>query len=173
MIKFAHGNPSLNYGSLSGLICFAGFAGTFFAGLNPFGDITWLWVWVPVLMIVLSMKAVRDVEPGGPFPYSRALKTGIKTTFFSSLLYCLLLYLLGTLAPVLMDIYKEEMIKGLEMTQSFFSESMLDQMYEEVEKSTIAKLAWSEFMRKMFGGFLISLVAGAVLYRKQTIYPAE
>ena len=172
-MNLSGGNPSLNYGSVSGLVCFAGFAGSFLSGINPFGNVSWLWVWVPVVMIVMAIKAVREVEPGGPFSFGRALKTGIKAAFFSSLLYCLLLYLLGVLMPSLMDVYKAEMELGMQMTESFFSEKMMDQMYEELEKTTIATLAWSEFLRKMLGGFIISLVAAAVLYRKNPTYPAE
>lgn len=167
------GNPSLHYGSISGLICFAGFAGSYFAGINPFGAVTWLWVWVPVVMIVWAMKAVRDIEPGGPFPYGRALRIGIITSLFSATLYCLLLYLLGRFSPGLMDIYKNQLSEGIEATKSFFPEKMLDEMYDQMDKTTITDLAWSEFFRKMLGGFIISLVAAAVLYRKNPIYPAE
>jgi hypothetical protein len=172
-MNLSQGNPSLNYGSVSGLLCFAGFAGAFYAGVNPFGTVTWLWVWVPVLMIVMAIKAVRNIEPGGPFSFGRAFKVGILTAFFSSTLYCLLFYLFGMLVPDVMNTYMEQVEEGMKAAQSFISEDFMDKMYEELEKTTVSDIAFSEFFRKMIGGLLVSLVAAAVLYRKNPIYPAE
>ena len=172
-MNLSHGNPALNYGSISGLACFAGFAGSYYAGANPFGSITWLWVWVPVLMIVLAIKAVRNIEPGGPFPYWKAFRTGMMTAFFSSTLYCLLFYLFGMLVPDILNTYMEQVEEGMKSAQTFISEDFMEKMYEELEKTTIQDIAFSEFFRKMVGGLLVSLVAAAVLYRKNPIYPAE
>lgn len=169
----SQGNPAFNYGSVSGLACFAAFAASYFVGLNPFGNISWLWVWVPVVLMVMAIKAVRETEPGGPIGYWKAFRVGMMTAFFSAILYCLLLYLMGLLQPQLIDVYKNEVVAGMEATKGFLSDELLDRMYDELDKTTIQDLAFSEFFRKMVGGFFISLVAAAVLYRKNPNLPAS
>jgi len=171
-VTLSQGNPALNYGSVSGLACFASFAASYFAGLNPFGNISWLWVWVPVVMMVMAIKAVREIEPGGPIAYWKAFRIGMITALFSATLYCLLLYLFGMLQPQLLDVYKNEVLAGMEATKGFLSDDLLDRMYDELEKTKIQDLAFSEFFRKMVGGFFISLVAAAILYRKNPTLPA-
>jgi hypothetical protein len=172
-MNLSHGNPALNYGSISGLACFAGFAGAFYAGINPFGSVTWLWVWVPILLIVMAMKAVRDVEPGGPFTFGKALKTGLITAFYSATLYSLLFYLFGMMVPDVINAYMKQVEEGMSAAKGFMSEELMDKMYEEMEKTTLPDIAFSEFFRKMVGGLFVSLVAAAALYRKNPIYPPE
>ena len=124
-------------------------------------------------MIVLAMKAVRDIEPGGPFPYWRAFRTGLLTAFFSSTLYCLLFYLFSMLVPEILNVYMQQVEAGMDAAKSFLSDELMDKMMEELEKTTLRDIAFNEFFRKMVGGLFVSLIAAAALYRKNPIYPSE
>jgi hypothetical protein len=153
---------------MSGLSLFLVFVLLYFAGFNPLGGISWISAWIPLLFIVLATKLIRDQVLGGYITFGVAFRTGIITVFFSSLLFALLIYVFGNMFDSgLVQMYRDEILKGADEARILLSEKMIDQVIEEAEKVTLTSIAMNDFTAKMTGGIILSLITSAFLMKKQ------
>jgi len=158
---------ALHYGVMSGLTSILVFVLIYFSGNSPLGQSSWLGVWVPVVFIPLAIKFHRNKNLEGYITFGQGFFTGIKTTFFAALLFSLLVYLFGAVIDGnLLESYKEEAMVGMEEVRPYFSENMIDAALENLDKMTMSSVAFNEFLTKMLGGAIISLIAAAA-YRKK------
>ncbi len=165
---------ALNIGALYGISSFVFFLLLYYAGLNPLGPGIWLGVWIPIVFTIWGIKFYRDQECGGFVSYWRAFQTGVMTIMCGALLSALLLYIFGMIgAPDLLDNYKEQMLQGLEETETMMRSMMGDKVFdmtlENINQTTLATLASSDFFNKSLGGAFLSLVLAAFLKRNPPV----
>lgn len=163
----------LNYGAMSGLSSFGFFLILFYLGWNPFGQISFLGFWIPIVFVCMATGNMRNNLLGGYITYGQAFRIGFLTASSAGFLYALLIYIFGTLIqPGLIDIHKLELAEGIEKTRAIFGEKFYESNLENVDKTTIFTMASGEFFSKSFGGFLISLIT-AGFYRRLKLYQEE
>ena len=163
----------LNYGSQAGLIAFILFLIYYYLGFNPFGNIRFLTVWVPILFVFKTIKAVRE-DRNGFISYGSALQNGIFFSFIYSSFSSILVYLFAIIFPNhLIETQVNELNKNLEELEKLsgiFSketyELMISSIEIAIENTNIRTLAWSEFQFKLMGGVFISLIISFILKKK-------
>jgi Protein of unknown function (DUF4199) len=170
MISNALFRTGMNYGSMSGLSLFLLFILLYFSGMNPLGGMSWLGAWIPLVFIVIATKTIRDQHQGGYISFGSAFRTGIITVFFSSLLFVLLVYIFGRIADGnLVEMYRDEILQGVNEARILLSDKIIDQVLEEAENVTMASIAKSDFTAKVIGGTVVSLVTSAFLMKREPI----
>jgi hypothetical protein len=162
---------SVNYGAMYGLACFAMFLLTYWAGKNPLGPASWLSVWIPPLIIFLSIRHYRNEYLGGNITFYEAFRAGLITALSGALLFALFVLIFGkVIDPGLIDDLKEQLLTDLEevegMVKSMMGDAMYDNSIEEIKGMTLGKQAFSEFANKSISGLVYSLIAAAILKRK-------
>ncbi|HKR06345.1 MAG TPA: DUF4199 domain-containing protein [Bacteroidia bacterium] len=158
---------AVNFGAMSGLGSFAVFLGLFYKGINPLGNASWLGAWIPVVFICIATKIYRDHFLAGEISYAQAMKIGLTTALAASFLFALLVYIFTTLIDDnVISMYKNEFLQGMEETKFMFSDEMYDQTIANMDKVTIINIAFTDFLAKMFGALLVTLITAA-FYRKQ------
>lgn len=163
---------ALHYGSLSGIAVVGFYMLLYLAGLNLFGPVSILGIWIPILFIVLATRYYRDHNLGGTMTYGQGLAIGFMTTIFSVILFGLFFYLFGTVTDnTLLDSYKTQAAESLEQGKTLLSDKMLDKAMESIDIMTMPSLALSEAFNKLFSGIIITLITAAVFRRKP--HPTE
>jgi hypothetical protein len=159
---------SLNFGAMSGLGSFAVFLGLYYKGINPLGSASWLGAWIPIVFICIATKNYRDHFLAGEINYGQAMKIGLTTAMAASFLFAFLVYIFASLIDNnVITMYKNEFLQGMEETKFMFSDEMYDQTIENMEKVTIVNIVSTDFLAKMLGALLVTLITAAV-YRKQS-----
>lgn len=164
---------ALNIGALYGLSSFAFFLLLYYGGFHPLGASSMFGAWLPIVFVIIGIRFYRNKECGGTIGYWLAFRAGFLTIVCGGALAALLLYLFGTVgAPDLVDSYKEEMLQGMEQTESMmrgmFGDKFFDLNVENINKTTLSSIASTDFFNKCLGGAVVSLIAAAFLKRKPT-----
>lgn len=155
---------TLHYGVLSGLTYFVFYLLLYLTGMNVFGMAGFLGIWIPVVFIILATRNYRESQPGIQLRYGQAFAAGVFTTLFSSSLFGLCYYLLGTLyATDLLDLYRAQAELSLEEGKSILSENMMELAMEGIENTTMSSLSFSESFNKLLWGGMVSLITAAFL----------
>jgi hypothetical protein len=163
----------LNFGSIAGIIAFVLFLTYYYLGYNPFGNIRFLSVWVPVLFIYKTIKKVRE-DNNGFITYGSALQNGIFFSFIYSSFSSILVYLFALVLPN--NLVERQIMElntnlvELEKLEGMFNKEtynlMLNSIEIAIENTNIRTLAWSEFQFKLMGGMFISLIISFILKKK-------
>ena len=152
----------------------AGFAVTlliYFAGGNPYGQLTWWsWPFIPVVVFwgLSWFKKYNDQEMG----FMRALFVGWSIAFYLSLCAGMLLYVFATVAglePIQRHIQEMKMLfaqtSAEAIKQKILTQEIVQETLKQLEKTTPYTLAVDDFVKRLFVGF-ISAILGAVFFRK-------
>ncbi len=161
---------SVNYGAINGLICFAMFLLIYWMGFNPLGQASLLAVWVQPLFIWLSVRYYRDELLQGQITFSEGFRAGMLTALGGALLYALLVYSFGKVIDAgLLDNYKEIMLTDLEKTETelrgLFGDKYYDSVFEDIKNKTLTGQAVSDFISKVMGGVVFSIIIALILKR--------
>ncbi|NNC86156.1 MAG: DUF4199 domain-containing protein [Bacteroidia bacterium] len=153
---------AVHYGSISALCSFGVFLLLYFMVKNPLGNISFVGAWIPIVFIVLAIKSFKENVGDGYITYGQGLRTGTWTSLFIAILFSLLVYIfLNLIDASIIEAYKEEALKQLEISKDVLNKSMYYTTLEGIEKTTAGSLAMSEFYTKFIGGFIVSLIVAA------------
>ena len=166
---------SMQYGAYSGLSTFAFFLLIYFINSNPLGGKSMFGFWIPILFIFLGTKFHRDTDLGGYMNYWRGVVVGLFIALFASALGGLLVYLFGTLGDQgIIENFRAEQIAKIDESRQYvkseFLNEMLDKAVEEINKSTIQKMAWGAFQNGIVYGAIISLIMAAILRKSKPFF---
>ena len=159
----------IRYGVICGLVSFAVTLLIYFSGANPYGQtslFSLLFMPLFVFMGCAYFKKYTDQNIG----FLRALRVALSITFYAALASAMLLYIFSTLAGFdAIQRHINEMKVMLEATRAetikLIGEANYNQTLVQLDKTTPYHLAADDFMKKLFTGFIISIVA-AVYFRK-------
>ncbi len=156
----------LNYGALSGIIHFVLAILLFQAGMNPLGQSGWLLAWIPLVFMSLACKNLRNSFFEGFISYWKAFRISFLTGSASAFLFALLVYIYGSyFNSDLLEVFKKEVFESLEMTRSFIGESLYETGMDNLENTTMFSAANSDFLNKVFGAIIASLIIAAFFRR--------
>ncbi|PCJ83871.1 MAG: hypothetical protein COA57_10300 [Flavobacteriales bacterium] len=162
----------LNFGTLAGIILFIIFLVYYFLDFSPLGNITWATFWVPFIFVFVGVKRYRDTELEGFISYGKAYLISLVIALVYATLFGMFVYLFGTFIDgAIIDMYINEALLGLERAQGFMGEEMLEKAVEEIEKTTVGSLAFSDAFNKIIGAALINLILAAFLKKSPEIFP--
>ena len=161
----------LNYGSMAGLAGFIAFLVYYAIGSNPYGNITWLTAWIPIVFIYLGTKRQRDTILGGAMTYGQAFVGGLIISVFWATLSGMLAYLFGTFIDAsFVEMFQEEAYQGLEQSKGFMSKEMIEGDFEQIDKVSLSTMIQGDVFNKIFGGLILSLINAGVNKRKKDIF---
>ncbi|MDB5262967.1 MAG: hypothetical protein JWQ14_2248 [Adhaeribacter sp.] len=159
----------IRYGVLCALVSFAVTLVIFLAGHNPYGQ-TSLFSLIAMPAFIFAgcayFKKFNDQNVG----FLKALRVALAITFYAALASAMFLYIFSEFAGVeAIQRHITEMKVILETTRTetikLIGEANYKLTIDQLDKTTPYYLAVDDFMKKLFTGLLISIVA-AVYFRK-------
>jgi len=158
-------------GGVSGILLFAGFLMVLFAGYNPVGESSIIYYWIPIPILLRSLRNLRnDIYPEG-LPYLAGLKQGGIITLIYACIYAILLYIFcATLEPAFVETWLEQKIEMLNQVSedgTFMSYS-IEEVITDWRQNKFFSLSFDEFWYKFIFGVIVTLIASFV-FRKPKI----
>ncbi|MCC7051245.1 MAG: DUF4199 domain-containing protein [Bacteroidia bacterium] len=162
----------LNYSVIAGLAQFVVSAFFYFVGINPMGPISWISIFIPITLCYLGVKNYRDEILKGEITYGKAFRVSVSLGFFYASFSAILIYFFGlTIATDLIEIQKQEALKGFEILRQYSNdETLFDKVIEELNKMNIARLAWGDFQNKWLGMVITGLVVAGILKKEKPLF---
>ena len=169
---------SLYYGFFSAISCFIFFLIIYFIGKNPVGNWSWLGFWIPILFMILGVKAHRDIDLGGTINYGHALGTSFIVAVSGALMFAILAYLFGILIGTnIPSMMISESAEQIEKAKQYMGETMYEKAMmslEEMKGNTfyaLFKIMLGDFEGKVIGGFIVSLLVAAFMKKSGNPFP--
>lgn len=158
-------------GGVSGILLFAGFLMVLIAGYSPLGEASMMYYWIPVPILLRSLRKFRnDIHPEG-LPYLAGLKQGGIITLIYACIYSTLIYIFcATLEPAFVETWLEQKIEMLNQVSddgSFMSYS-IEEVIADWRQNKFFSLSFDEFWYKFIFGLIVTLIASFV-FRKPKI----
>lgn len=166
----------LNYGSAAGTAAFVLFLAYYYMGFNPFGNISWLSAWIPIVAIYLAVKKFRDQYNEGLLSYGIAFSTSIFIALIYGTLFAMLAYLFGTaIDGGFVTLYKNEAIESIELMQNILSmdEALASEMAQEIDKASAGTIIFGDLQSKFLGSLIVSLVIAAILRKNPPMFSEQ
>lgn len=161
----------LNYGTIAGIAVFAISLLNYLLGFNPFGNASWIAIWIPFLFIYLTIKNVRQKELDGFISYGQAFKSAFIMILIYATLGNMLNYIFFNFAaPQVFDEFMAQALEEMEKMEAFFGSEVYEQMLEELEKTTFTSFIFSNTINQILGGLILSLIFAAFMKKNRNIF---
>lgn len=166
---------ALNYGAYYSLSLFVVFIIFQYTAFNPFGiGMVLLSGLFMIFWLSRAIISFRNKFGQCFISYKDAFLVSLYTLFLASSLYSILVYIDGAvLYPGLLNEYKTYMQEQTDqLSETGLMENFAEKMADEIDKTSLSKLAFSEFSSKVFYGTILCLILAAIFKRNnpQTIF---
>ena len=167
-------NTSLKYGFYGALIGVVFFYLLLFSGNSPWGSSSWMGSWIPGVSAYFAVKTYIYYSEKDTIKFSELFRTSFVSIFYQALFYNLLTVISSLLIQTnAIEIYKEELIQNAEQMKAMLSEQMYNQLLVELQNLTHSTLAFWDFIYKLIGGTLVSLILASIFRPRSSINRAK
>lgn len=156
------------YGALIGLIFYFLLL---FSGNSPWGSSSWMGSWIPGITAYFAIKTYKEDNQQDSFAFSQLFRFSFSTIFFQALFVNLLTLIVATVLNAnTIEIYKAEMTQNAEQLKAMISVDMYNQLQVELQNITPSILAFWDFIYKLIGGLIVSLILAKSLKSNKPIF---
>jgi hypothetical protein len=164
-------NTSLKYGLYGALIGVVFFYLLLFSGNSPWGSASWMGSWIPGISAYYSVKTFIYFADDDSFKFSALFRISLITIFYQALFYNLLTVISSLFIQTnAIEIYKDELIQNAEQMKAMLSEQMYNQLILELQNLTHSTLAFWDFIYKLMGGTIVSLILASIFIKNKPIF---
>ena len=158
-------------GLLAGISSFIVFILLYIFGMNPFGNISWIGAFIPVVFIVMATQKAKKEIYEGYISFKESFVIGAIVTLAWSLSFSILVYLFCQfIATEIIEIHIEDLIVNIEKLSQFLEEDTIDQMVIEMRKMTLFDAIQGDVINKVFGGLIVSLIVSAIVKKQRPMF---
>jgi len=161
----------IKFGFFGALAGFALILILYFAGVNPYGQLSW-WTFLPVPVVVFWGLNTYKKNVNSELGFLKALVIGLLVAFFLAFTSAVLLFIFGKLTgnePIQQHIADMKILFGETSAEALkanvLTKETIAETYRQIEHTTLADLVLDDLIKKFFVGLLSSII-GAVFYRK-------
>lgn len=163
-------NTSFKYGFYGALIGVVFFYLLLFSGNSPWGSASWMGSWIPGISAYFSLKTFIYFSDDDSFKFSALFRISVVSIFYQALFYNVLTVVISSFIETnAIEIYKEELIQNAEQMRAMLSEQMYNQLILELQNLTHSTLAFWDFIYKLMGGTIVSLILASIFRPRSSI----
>ena len=156
------------YGALIGLIFYLLLL---FSGNSPWGSASWMGSWIPGITAYFAIKTFKEDTDQEDFTFSKLFRIGFATIFFQAMFVNILTIIVATVLNTnAIEIYKAEMAQNAEQLKTMISVDMYNQLQTELKNISQSVLAFWDFIYKLIGGLIVSLILARTLKKNKLIF---
>lgn len=156
------------YGALIGLIFYLLLL---FSGNSPWGSSSWMGSWIPGVTAYFAVKTFKEESQQESFVFSQLFRLSFSTIFFQAVFVNILTLVVATVLNTnALEIYKAEMAQNAEQLKAMISVDMYNQLQIELQNISQSVLAFWDFIYKLIGGLIVSLILARSLKSNKPIF---
>ena len=164
-------NTSIKYGVYGAALSFVVLIILLFSGNSPWSSASWMGCWIPGMTAYAVLKLNREEQPEMIVSYGGALKQSMLVILFQALFFNVLAVLFTSIFETgALDLYRAEMMQNAEQLETLMGEQMFNQVVDELQRINYFTLAFWDFIYKLIGGFIISLIFAAIFKKNKPIF---
>lgn len=156
------------YGAFIGLIFYLLLL---FSGNSPWGSESWMGSWIPGITAYFAIKTFKENTQQDSFAFSKLFRISFSTIFFQAMFVNILTLVVATVLNTnAIEIYKAEMAQNAEQLKAMISVDMYNQLQTELKNISQSVLAFWDFIYKLIGGLIVSLILARSLKSNKPIF---
>lgn len=160
----------IKYGFFGAIIGTVFFFLLVLSGNSPWGSSSWMGCWIPGMSAYFAIKTMQQQSKEPEYSFSSLFRIGMTVHFFQALIYAILTILIIYLFSIqVLETYKAEMLANAEQIKTVFSSEMYNQLLVELKYITVATLVFWDFIYKLTGGILVSLILAGFLKNSKPV----
>lgn len=144
----------------------------YFFGYDPYGKMSLVGIWIPVIIIVFGIKYIKDNYYGYEIGFAEGLVFGLAIGFVFSAgaAFANVLFHIGGGSNAL-TLHTNELVQLLTESKKIYLETMKMpekeylQLIENNKKITISDIAIDDFIKKFIGCILVALISAVIMRR--------
>ena len=164
-------NTSIKYGIYGAALSFVVLIILLISGNSPWSSASWMGCWIPGMTAYYVLKLNREEQPEMIVSYGRALKQSMQVILFQALFFNVALVLFMSIFDTgAIDLYRGEMMQNAEQLEALMGEQMYNQVVDELQRISYVTLAFWDFIYKLIGGFIVSLIFAGIFKKNKPIF---
>jgi len=157
----------VKYGLYGAILGFVFYLMLLFSGNSPWSPASWMGCWIPGVTALFSIKQYSK-ETGVNTSFLPLLQVSFIAILMQALCFNLIAFLFGFLFDAnVVEMYKTEVIQNAEKVSVFFGEETFELILEELEKKTLLSITFDDFINKIIGGVIVSLILAGFLKKNK------
>lgn len=162
---------ALKYGLYGALIGLVFYLLLLFSGNSPWGSSSWMGSWIPGVTAYFAIKTFKEDTQQDSFAFSQLFRLSFSTIFFQAVFVNILTFIVATVLNTnAIEIYKAEMAQNAEQLKAMISVDMYNQLQIELQNISQSVLAFWDFIYKLIGGLIVSLILAKSLKSNKPIF---
>ncbi|MCB0380836.1 MAG: DUF4199 domain-containing protein [Flavobacteriales bacterium] len=165
-------NTTLKYSGYGALLSFVVMILLLVSGNSPWSSASWMGCWIPGVTAYFVLKIYH--QNNSVVSYGNSLRRSMMVIFFQALFYTLAAIIFSLVVNTgAVDLYQTEMMANAAQLQTMMGEEMFTQLAKELENLSFSTLAFWDFIYKLIGGFIVSLILASIFRKNNPIFENE
>ena len=156
------------YGLYGAILGFVFYLMLLFSGNSPWSPASWMGCWIPGITVLFSIKKYHAIHEAISSSFSETLKIAVIAIFSQALFFNILAFLFGVLFESnVIEMYKIEVMQYAEQIKAMVGDERYVKMQQEIETTTLLSLTFGDFVNKIIGGIIVSLILAGILKKNK------
>lgn len=161
---------TLIYGLYGALLGFAFYFMLLVSGNSPWSSASWMGAWIPAVTAFFSIKKYISLKVDPFVSFSGIFRVAMIAIFTQAAVYEMLMLFSNALMDTgAMEMYHAEVLEYADQISGVFGDELYEKMMVEIEKTTLSSLAFGDFIYKIIGGVIVSLILAATLKKNKSL----
>ena len=162
---------ALKYGLYGAIIGLVFYILLLFSNNSPWGSSSWMGCWIPGVTAYFALKSFKEDAQQDSYSYTQLFRISFSTIFFQAMFVNILTLIVATVLNTnALEIYKAEMAQNAEQLKAMISVDMYNQLQTELKNISQSVLAFWDFIYKLIGGLIVSLILAKSLKSNKPIF---
>jgi hypothetical protein len=165
---------TLKYGLYGAALSFVVLILLLVSGNSPWSSASWMGCWIPGVTAYFVLKLNKEENPEALIYFYKVFKQSMNVIFFQALFFTIISILFTSIFDTgALEMYQAEMMQNAEQLAALMGEEMFDQVINELENISYFTLAFWDFVYKLFGGAIVSLILAGIFKKNKPIFENE
>ena len=167
-------NNTLKYSLYGAALSFVVLILLLVSGNSPWSSASWMGCWIPGVTAYFVLKLNAEENPEAAISFYQAFKQSMNVIFFQASFFTIISILFTSIFDTgALEMYRAEMVQNAEQLALLMGEEMYDQVINELENISYFTLAFWDFIYKLFGGAIVSLILAGIFKKNKPIFENE
>jgi len=159
---------SLVYGFYGALLGVAFYFMLLVSGNSPWSSASWMGAWIPGVTAFLSIKKHQALRTEPYISFSQIFVIALIAILTQAAVYNIMVLFVGNVIDTgAIEMYHAEVLEYTVEMKDLFGAEIYDKMLKEIEKTTLSSLAFGDFIYKIIGGVIVSLILSTTLKKNK------